>query len=294
MKRCFSYNILVASRRPETGIVGIRFHVSLAIGLCFFAIASVAGTWKTLEMWFECLYYQGLQVAETSRNKSVREDLEAVQRVVDRLQAKTLEWFAYDDRVRLVFDLKAVAQEERMLGVGGSSGPGPIDEQFDLLCRRSEYQAFQFRSVREALRSKVRQWGYTPTVWPCAGRVTSDYGFRIHPVAGYGSIHEGTDIAAPSGTSVRATAGGIVEKCERAGHYGNLIVIRHGEDLRTYYGHLRRILVREGQAVKRNEVVGHVGQTGMATGPHLHYEVRRGKTPQNPDSYLLPTAYVVD
>lgn len=126
-----------------------------------------------------------------------------------------------------------------------------------------------------------------PSIWPVEGEVTAGFGERVDPFSGEESFHPGVDIAAPSGTPVRAAADGIVMNAGRedAG-YGNEIVIDHGFGIATRYGHLRRIYVVEGQEVKQGQVIGAVGMTGRATGPHLHYEVLVHETPVNPARYL--------
>ncbi len=126
-----------------------------------------------------------------------------------------------------------------------------------------------------------------PGIWPVQGEVTAGFGERIDPFTGDGAFHPGIDIAAPTGTPVRAAADGIVLQSGRdeAG-YGNEIVIDHGYGVDTRYGHLRRIFVVEGQEVTQGEVIGTVGMTGRATGPHLHYEVLVHETPVNPSKYL--------
>jgi murein DD-endopeptidase MepM/ murein hydrolase activator NlpD len=97
---------------------------------------------------------------------------------------------------------------------------------------------------------------------------------RFHPVLGYTRKHEGTDFAAATGTPVMASGDGTVIRAGRAGGYGNLIEIRHRNGITTRYGHLSRILTHKGARVHQGEVIGKVGQTGLATGPHLHYEFR--------------------
>lgn len=126
-----------------------------------------------------------------------------------------------------------------------------------------------------------------PSIWPVQGEVTAGFGERVDPFSGEESFHPGVDIAAPSGTPVHAAADGIVVSAGRedAG-YGNEIVIDHGFGIATRYGHLRRIYVVEGQEVKQGQVIGAVGMTGRATGPHLHYEVLVHETPVNPSKYL--------
>lgn len=126
-----------------------------------------------------------------------------------------------------------------------------------------------------------------PGIWPVEGEVTAGFGERVDPFTGEDAFHPGVDIAAPSGTPVHAAADGIVLEAgrEEAG-YGIEIVIDHGYGIATRYGHLRRIFVVEGQEVKQGQVVGTVGMTGKATGPHLHYEVLVHETPVNPSKYL--------
>jgi hypothetical protein len=123
---------------------------------------------------------------------------------------------------------------------------------------------------------------------PVIGVITGRYGYRVHPVTKRReSFHKGLDIAAKEGTPVKASAEGVVVKAEysRSG-YGNLVIIEHEKELTTYYGHLSEIRVKSGQHVSRAEVIGTVGSTGNATGPHLHFEVRRGGTAYDPESFL--------
>lgn len=109
---------------------------------------------------------------------------------------------------------------------------------------------------------------------PVEGGVTSEYGWRRDPFTGRRAWHAGTDIAAPEGTPVKAVRDGTVVFSGRQGGYGNLVVVEHEGGVRTYYGHNRQNSVAEGQGVKAGQVIAAVGQTGRATGPHLHFEVR--------------------
>ena len=128
-----------------------------------------------------------------------------------------------------------------------------------------------------------------PSLWPVEGRVGSGFGQREDPINGEGAFHPGLDIEAPYGTAVRATADGNVTGENMGSGYGRQVVLDHGHDLITLYGHLSSIAVIPGQHVQRGQVIGYVGQTGRATGPHLHYEVRVHKVPVNPHKYLRMT-----
>jgi murein DD-endopeptidase MepM/ murein hydrolase activator NlpD len=113
----------------------------------------------------------------------------------------------------------------------------------------------------------------TPSLWPAHGWLTSSMGYRRDPMTGASDYHGGLDIAGEKGQPVYATASGTVESASYKSDYGNLIVIDHGFGLQSRYGHLSKFGVRQGQQVKRGDVIGNVGATGKATGYHLHYEV---------------------
>ncbi len=126
-----------------------------------------------------------------------------------------------------------------------------------------------------------------PSLWPVEGRLMDGFARRTDPFSGEGAFHKGVDITAPTGTTVRTTADGIVVQAEMvSGGYGRLIIIDHGSGYQTYYAHLSRISVRAGQEVRRGEAIGAVGTSGRVTAPHLHYEVRVGGTPMNPYRFL--------
>ncbi len=128
-----------------------------------------------------------------------------------------------------------------------------------------------------------------PSMWPLEGRVASSFGEREDPINGEGAFHSGIDIDAPYGTPVRAAADGNVSDASMGAGYGREIVLNHGHDVLTVYGHLSAIAVVPGQHVIRGQVIGYVGQSGRATGPHLHYEVRVHNVPVNPHKYLHMT-----
>jgi len=134
-----------------------------------------------------------------------------------------------------------------------------------------------------------KQLADAPSIWPVEGRVGSSFGQREDPFNGEGAFHSGLDIDAPYGTPVRAAADGNVNSAEMSGGYGREIILNHGHDVLTIYGHLSAIAVVPGQHVIRGQVIGYVGQSGRATGPHLHYEVRVHKVPVNPYKYLRST-----
>jgi len=116
--------------------------------------------------------------------------------------------------------------------------------------------------------------------WPVQGRLTSRFGRR------WGRQHEGLDLAARPGTPVRAAESGRVLYSSTLGAYGKVVIVRHSAQYSTVYAHNRKLLVRKGDWVERGQRLSEVGSTGRSTGPHLHFEVRRGKRPQDPLLYL--------
>ena len=124
-------------------------------------------------------------------------------------------------------------------------------------------------------------------------RVSSGFGMRRHPIAQAWMKHQGIDYAAPTGTRVRAVGDGVVEHAGMKGGYGNVVIIRHHGQYATVYAHLSRLSVRRGARIAQNDTLGAVGQTGWATGPHLHYEFRVAGEARNPFSIAMPAALPV-
>lgn len=127
----------------------------------------------------------------------------------------------------------------------------------------------------------------TPSIAPARGLLTSGFGSREDPFTGGHSMHSGLDIATREGTEVIAPASGVVIFAGEKAAYGNCIVIDHGRDITTLYGHLSAMLVKPGDKLDRGQHIGKVGNTGRSTGPHLHYEVRTNGVPVNPRRYVV-------
>jgi murein DD-endopeptidase MepM/ murein hydrolase activator NlpD len=117
-------------------------------------------------------------------------------------------------------------------------------------------------------------------------RVASGYGYRIHPIYKTRKLHEGIDFTAPTGTDVYATGDGVITKAGRMRGYGNVVEIAHGYGYRTRYAHLSGFNCRVGQRIRRGEVLGYVGNTGLSTAPHLHYEVLNDGVKVDPINYF--------
>jgi murein DD-endopeptidase MepM/ murein hydrolase activator NlpD len=148
-----------------------------------------------------------------------------------------------------------------------------------------------FSEIYARLIRKMEEIDHFPSINPVlGGRITDRFGFRVDPYTRKWNIHQGVDIPAYKGTSVLATADGIVKeaKIEYTPHkdYGREIIVDHGFGYETRYAHLSKILVYKGQRIKRWEIIGEVGDTGKATGDHLHYEVIYSAERQNPENFI--------
>lgn len=128
--------------------------------------------------------------------------------------------------------------------------------------------------------------------WPLSGRLTSSYGWRRHPVSGRKSFHTGIDIAANHGTPIKAAASGVVIFSGDGGSYGKMVILKHKKGYFTVYAHASKLLVKKGQYVKKGRRIARVGSTGLSTGPHLHFEVKKNKKRINPHSAFKKTVRV--
>lgn len=139
-----------------------------------------------------------------------------------------------------------------------------------------------FSATPEVEASALPRISLPPSGLPVSGILTSGFGLRTHPLLGFVREHSGVDLAAPMGTPIAATSDGVVTQASWAGGYGLLVGISDGAGTQTRFGHMSRLNVREGQTVRKGDLIGYVGSTGLSTGPHVHYEVRRNGRAINP------------
>jgi murein DD-endopeptidase MepM/ murein hydrolase activator NlpD len=172
--------------------------------------------------------------------------------------------------------------------------------QTPALNRELAQTAQQWNALDQAWLALHQQWtrdvqrlAQLPVGLPLAGDflVSSGYGLRIDPLRGVPTHHEGMDFVAPIGTPVLATAPGVVTRSEWAGPYGQLVEVAHAEHYKTRYAHLSQRLVQEGQRVGRGQALGHLGNTGRSTGPHLHYEIEHQRRSVDPIKALAPLSW---
>jgi murein DD-endopeptidase MepM/ murein hydrolase activator NlpD len=171
-------------------------------------------------------------------------------------------------------------------GIGGMNEPTSQLPTLEALTKNAGQLELQLRRLDQYYVEKTNQLSAMPSLWPVHGYVTGNFGLRQNPLNEEGEVHLGVDISTPYGNRVVAPAEGLVIFAESRTGYGNIIVLDHGFGITTRYGHLSAFNVKEGQRVKRGEVIGYVGSTGFSTGAHLHYEIRVNDNPVNPLKYM--------
>ena len=180
-----------------------------------------------------------------------------------------------------------------------------VDDKFDLVLQRDprngSFGQLLYAGMDRVARADVELMKWTDgkhIIWinadgvggdgssamrmPVQGRLTSSFGERFHPILGYERFHAGVDLGAAAGTPIVAAADGKVVSAGWAGGYGQAVAIAHAGGIETKYGHMSRIAAYAGEVVRRGDVIGYVGSTGLSTGPHLHFEVMKNGRPMNP------------
>lgn len=215
-----------------------------------------------------------------------------------------------DQDIRLLAGLEPVDADVQLAGIGGpvgqwserelllaegAVGRAALDLRLDLdgLIRRANLLAGSFAVAAESLASHNDRLSRTPSIMPTAGYLSSRFAnSRLHPIFHEERPHPGIDISAPMGTPILAAAGGTVIDVSMGNGYGRMVTVDHGYGLVTRYAHLQKALVRTGQRVHRGDQIALVGNTGIATAPHLHYEVIVSGKQQDPLRFVFPETIV--
>jgi murein DD-endopeptidase MepM/ murein hydrolase activator NlpD len=215
-----------------------------------------------------------------------------------------------DARIRVLANLEPIDPQVQAAGIGGPTlaarpgllNAGPVvrrseEIRVDLnaLIRRANLMASSFEEAKDSLASHSQRLAATPSIMPTQGWLTSAFSsMREHPILHIARPHEGIDVTAPMGSPIEAPAAGVVTDAGWESGYGNTVTIDHGYGIVTKFAHASKLLVKTGQRVQRGQRIALVGNTGLATGPHLHYEVHVNGRPVDPLRYVLPDRVVTD
>lgn len=256
--------------------------------------------------------YISMHLLRTERNRLVSDKAD-LERKVEELEEKNSKAFSYHEHVKeRVKRLEEVILDATNLGVSAGSkspdrdggiggaelecealvagGCSAVDAQVVPLSFFSPQRSLEELKVEEDLVSLLDRYldllNVIPLAEPMPGRFTSGFGYRRSPFGGGIKMHEGIDLAAPTGTPVAATARGVVKSVKYDRTYGHVVDIEHTDRLMTRYAHLRKATVKVGQKVERGDRIGLCGSTGRSTGPHLHYEIRVAGRAINPKKFF--------
>lgn len=282
------------SRKRVITILSIAF-------VCFFLIVGLSVYYLS-----EFVYYARLESIKKSNQKLLRTFYELKERM--RLLESELSTLVEKDKaLRTYADVPQIDLDIRKLGIGGrryykvkeldilfpdSLKVSELVHDIDRLGRLIKLEKVSYENIYKAFQLRSRQIRSTPTFRPTMrGYITDGFGYRIDPFTGKRQFHYGVDISAPIGTKVYATGDGVVTVTRYSKTYGKVIKIDHGFGYSTIYAHLSRIYVKEGDVVRRGEVIGEVGCTGRSTAPHLHYEIRQFGIAKNPLDYFFAAIY---
>jgi hypothetical protein len=211
-----------------------------------------------------------------------------------------------DDNVyRVIFEADPIPESIRQAGTGGSEKYKEILEndlvneemiiqaisKVDQIKRQMYIQTKSYDEILQMARNKSKLLAATPAIQPIANkeltRLASGFGMRIHPIYKVKMMHFGVDFTAPRHTPIYSTGDGVVERVIRSfGGYGKQVVINHGFGYKTRYAHMEDFNVKKGDRVKRGDLIGTVGNSGLSTAPHLHYEILKDNKKVNPVNYF--------
>ena len=233
----------------------------------------------------------------------VRESSEQKQRLAEtentikRLETTVANYEDYARKLNVLMGFKSADVIPGEPGIGGgdpgeggppqAAPPGMTLDAMQSLTLKAESVEKSLDSLVGVLESQAARLASTPTIWPAQGWVSSPFGYRIDPFTGRRTFHRGIDIATNFGNPVAAAAYGTVTEARYDKFYGRTVIISHGNGVVTQYCHLEKYIVQPGQKVHRGDILGYIGKTGKALGPHLHYEVRINDTAVNPYNYIL-------
>jgi murein DD-endopeptidase MepM/ murein hydrolase activator NlpD len=268
------------------------FSASIVLAILYFLVFSI---------FFDSPKEKGLkrQISELKVNyQIVDEELDKIETVLKDLQER-------DDNIyRTIFEAEPIHSAIREAGYGGSNKYRNLEKienskividvktRLDKIMKKIYVQSTSYDQLITLAKNKEDMLASIPAIQPISNknlkRTASGWGYRIHPIYKIRKFHYGMDFTAPTGAEVYATGDGIVESTESSMRgYGNCMIINHGYGYKTLYAHMNTFKVKQGQQVRRGDIIGIVGSSGLSTAPHLHYEVMRYNEKVNPVNYYF-------
>ncbi len=229
------------------------------------------------------------ELIQEKKNIALKADWVILENRIDQIQQELAELIEKDDNnYRVILDSDPLDSTMREAGIGGREVL-ILPEVKNISILRKNYRRIEklsnqldvelqsYKELATLLNKKIKRWAARPAIQPIDNRQLDRlhlrYGMRSHPLLDIDRQHKGLDFSAPTGTPVYATGDGKIEVAHFSSSYGNVIYVNHGYGYQTRYAHLSKFNTKPGEKVKRGQVIGYVGSTGISVGPHLHYEV---------------------
>jgi len=272
-----------------------KFSFGVVLGIISSLIFSIILA-IILSLKFAFIYIENLTLKR--QNQSLKRYIAQIEEEIKITKSKLDSLFDITNNFRILAGLNPLSNDIRNFGIGGyirkNDSLSNINLEIKNLKKLLEFELQDVKRIKDIIENRNEEIRRIPSIIPTIGIVISNFGYRNDPFTGEYKIHEGIDIAAPTGTPVYASADGIVIFTGYKEGYGLEIEISHQNGIITRYAHLSRILVSPGQKIKRGEIIGKVGSTGRSTGSHLHYEVIINGRPVNPLNYIIFSDVVYD
>ena len=287
-----SYDKIHLSLKKKFWLVVVKFFSSLSLALVIFLIFSA--------------------IIDSPKEKALRREKEEIlaqyhilNSEIERLDAVLKNLENRDDNVyRVIFESEPIDASIRRAGTGGTNKYESLknmdnaeliintSKKVDELSKAMYIQSKSYDEIEALAKNKFEMLASIPAILPVSlnnktTRFSSSFGYRIHPIYKTVKLHAGMDFSGAVGTPIYATGNGKVVYAEIRQGYGKCVLIDHGFNYETLYAHMSNYNVKAGQKVKRGDIIGYMGNTGMSTGPHIHYEVKKNGHPVDPINYYF-------
>ncbi|MEW6369106.1 MAG: M23 family metallopeptidase [Acidobacteriota bacterium] len=297
MAQKFFTVILVPNAKACLRRFTIPYKLVAATGIALLTVCLIAGVfiyrsariaWQVAEL--ETIRSENAQLRQA--NVDYHKSTEQLKEQINQLREYTKKL----NTIAGIEDPSAIT----LVGMGGIGGftqpttagsPGalarPLSNELSFLKAEAGQLEDQMQSLSSFFEKQSLLLASTPSIWPTTGYLSCGFGWRLDPFTKLNEFHQGIDISSQLGQPIVAPSSGVVVATGSKGGYGNVLILDHDFGYQTRYGHLRGFAVREGQSVKRGQIIAYVGNTGKSTGPHLHYEVWVHDQAVNPIQFIL-------
>jgi murein DD-endopeptidase MepM/ murein hydrolase activator NlpD len=294
--------IFVSKDKSRIKEFKISRNKSIIYTVLFLTVLIVGGNYS-LDWLLEFRYDSKVEFLEKN-NEFLKNQLVEMTDKISGINEQLATIESKDDEIRMMLGVKELGDDVRDVGIGGTNfeykfadqivNPDVADDlneqmvKIDKLEREVKLELQSFGDLINTYKAKEDSIKHMPALHPVLdGRITSNFGMRLHPIFKRYRKHPGIDFAAKPGQPIYAAADGVIKLAKYNGGYGNCVFIDHLYGFESRYGHMQKILVRRGQKVKRGDKIGLVGKTGIATAPHLHFEVHYKGKEVDPRHYFF-------